>query len=127
MRAIRKQRQSSPSQGRWLIALAGALRCGIRWPFACVLLGVLVAGGASAAEKADPALKRLAKAMGPEDGILKGKVLSQETGELLPAASIYVLDPTTSALVKGGPGSLDGEYELVVPAGTYTVKVSYIA
>jgi outer membrane receptor for ferrienterochelin and colicin len=94
---------------------------------AAVVCALLIATGALAAEKVDPALKRLAKVMQPGDGVLRGKVLSQETGELLPAASIYVQDPKTNALVKGGPGSLDGEYELVVPAGTYNVKVSYIS
>ena len=98
--------------GRWVAAIGCAFLC---------------ATGAPAAEKVDPALKRLAKMMQPGDGVLRGKVLSAETGDLLPAASIYVQDPKTNALVKGAPGSLDGDYEIVVPAGTYNVKVSYIS
>jgi hypothetical protein len=98
--------------GSWVAAIGCALLC---------------ATGAWAADKPDPALKRLAKVMQPGDGVLRGRVLSAETGELLPAASIYVQDPKTNALVKGAPGSLDGDYEIVVPAGTYNVKVSYVS
>ena len=111
MRAIFEHRPVR-AIGRWVAVLGWALVC---------------ATGATAAEKIDPTLKRLAKVMQPGDGVLKGKVLSAETGELLPAASIYVQSPTTHALVKGAPGTLDGDYEIVVPAGTYEVKVSYVS
>jgi outer membrane receptor for ferrienterochelin and colicin len=97
----------------------------------CLGLGLAVFGAGAAAQESPapvhPSLKHLAKVMKPGDGVIRGKVSSADNGELLPAASIYVNDPKTGILVKGAPGSLDGDYEVVVPAGIYNVKVSYIS
>ncbi len=108
---------------------------------AVIAAAFLLAGAASpaAAQKAAPApaagspskvdasLKHLAKHMQPNDGVVRGKILSSETGELLPAATIMVVEPQTGEVVKGAPATLDGTYEIILPAGTYSLRVSYIS
>jgi outer membrane receptor protein involved in Fe transport len=53
---------------------------------------------------------------------LKGYVYDQKTGEAIPGASVY-LEHTDKAVLTG----LDGSFEIKhPPAGTYTLKVSYL-
>ncbi|MFC2101733.1 TonB-dependent receptor [Bacteroidota bacterium] len=51
---------------------------------------------------------------------IKGTVSDATTGETLIGATILYGEG------KGGVSDLDGQYKLSVPAGTYTVKVSYV-
>jgi len=72
-------------------------------------------------------LKRLQHLLGPNDGVILGKFVSAETGEALAAATVMALDPASGSVVHGVQAKLDGTYDLVVPAGTYTLKTSYIS
>ncbi len=87
----------------------------------------LCATAVSGLAQVDSSLKHLAKHMQPTDGVVRGKIVSSETGETLPAATIMALDPDTGELVKGAPASLDGDFEIILPAGSYTIKASYIS
>ncbi|MFP4019288.1 MAG: carboxypeptidase-like regulatory domain-containing protein, partial [Bacteroidales bacterium] len=57
-----------------------------------------------------------------QKGTLRGKVLDRESGETLPGATVAV---------KGKPigttTDFDGNYELKIEPGTYTIEISYVS
>ncbi len=60
-----------------------------------------------------------------QDGTLKGKVTEKDGGAPVPFANISIL--SGSSVVTGGMTDFDGNYTIKpVPAGVYTVKVSYV-
>jgi hypothetical protein len=114
-----RNRPTSPRlTSAWLIALLAA---------ASFSLAPTLIPAAQAQGEIHPSLKRLQHLMGPNDGVIRGKFVSAETGEALAAATVMATNPATGSLVKGVQGKLDGTYEMVVPAGTYTLKTSYIS
>ncbi len=55
-------------------------------------------------------------------GSLTGTVTDAKTGETLAGANVYIVE-----LGRGAATNTDGEYEITeIPAGTYTVRVTYI-
>ena len=57
-----------------------------------------------------------------QEGYIRGTIYDDETGETLPGVNIY-LDGTTY----GNMSDLDGKFNLSVPAGKYTLKISMIS
>lgn len=57
-----------------------------------------------------------------QQGNLRGRVIDAHTGETLVGVTIFVTGTTT-----GTTTDLDGNYDLPVDAGTYTISVSYIS
>lgn len=115
------------AQATWRIAAGLLLALALLAAAAGPVAAQQTAQAPAAGGRVDPSLKHLAKHMAPNDGVVRGKILSAETGELLPAATIMVLDPQTKQVVKGAPATLDGTYEIILPAGTYSLKVTYIS
>lgn len=57
-----------------------------------------------------------------QTGSVSGTVQDTDTGELLPGANIYIVE-----LDRGAATDIDGEYAILgIPAGTYTIRVTYI-
>jgi hypothetical protein len=94
---------------------------------ACLWLAPTLIPAARAQTEIHPSLKRLERVLGPNDGVIRGKFVSAETGEALAAATVMALDPASGNVVRGVQAKLDGTYEMVVPAGAYTLKTSYIS
>lgn len=67
-----------------------------------------------------PTAATATQAPATKEGTLHGTILDSD-GQLIPGASIYIKE-----LGRGTASNLDGEYTLTLPAGTYTVLVSYI-
>ncbi len=57
-----------------------------------------------------------------QTGTLRGKVYDAESGETLIGATVF--EPTTSI---GTATDLDGNFELTLPAGVYTIEISYVS
>ena len=55
-------------------------------------------------------------------GTLKGKITDEKTGETLVGVTLSVLELKTV----GTASDEDGEFELKLPEGTYTVQVRYL-
>ena len=61
-----------------------------------------------------------------QSGLVAGRVSDAATGGPLPGATVQLLD-AQDALVRGGATDVDGDYRLSsVPAGSYTLSVSYL-
>lgn len=57
-----------------------------------------------------------------QTGSVSGIVQDTDTGELLPGANIFIVE-----LDRGAATDIDGEYAILgIPAGTYTIRVTYI-
>ncbi len=57
-----------------------------------------------------------------QQGVIRGQVIDRDTREGLPGANIVVQGTTLGAAT-----DIEGRYEIAnVPAGTYTVSVSYV-
>ncbi len=57
-----------------------------------------------------------------QSGSLSGTVTDAQSGEVLPGANVVIQD-----LQRGAPVNAEGEYEITdIPAGTYTVNVTFI-
>lgn len=59
--------------------------------------------------------------MGQENGTLRGKLIDKGLGEPMMFANVYVTDDPSI----GSETDLDGNYELILPAGTYSISASY--
>ena len=57
-----------------------------------------------------------------QKGTLRGKILDRETGETLPGATIAVKNKPT-----GTTTDFDGNYELKLEPGSYTIEISYVS
>ncbi len=64
----------------------------------------------------------LASLLQAQNGFIRGTVFDDGVGESLPGVTIF-LEGTTS----GTLSDLDGKFNLSVPSGTYTLRVSYIS
>ncbi|ACU61064.1 TonB-dependent receptor [Chitinophaga pinensis] len=57
----------------------------------------------------------------PKPGLVSGRVID-EKGEMLPGATIHIIEVN-----KGMQSSVDGTYNIEIPAGTYTMEVRFIS
>lgn len=58
-----------------------------------------------------------------QKGFIRGDVFDESTGETLPGVTIYVVGPVTTGAIT----DLDGVFNLELPVGTYSLRVSYIS
>ena len=58
---------------------------------------------------------------------IHGKILESETGESLIRATVMVMSPDTTRMIKGGVSAQDGTFSIKnVDDGKYVVKISYV-
>ncbi len=57
-----------------------------------------------------------------QNGFLRGKVIDKKSGETLIGVTIFVEGTTMGTLT-----DFDGNYSMPIPAGTYTIRISYIS
>ena len=58
---------------------------------------------------------------------ITGKVIDSEENFPLEYATISFINKTANTVVTGGITDLDGKFEIVVPSGTYEVKIEYLS
>ena len=56
-----------------------------------------------------------------QSGTLRGSIIEEETGETVPFATVYINEIET-----GTTSDLDGAYSIDLPAGTYSIRYSFI-
>lgn len=61
-----------------------------------------------------------------QDVTVKGRVINAETSEVLEFANVAILSPQDSSLVKGAVSELDGTFSLLLPEGSYLLRVNFI-
>lgn len=59
-------------------------------------------------------------------GTLSGKIIDKNTGEVIPAATIRILDPEDSTLVTGTSSSDEGTFLIPIKQGNYIAQVSFM-
>ncbi|UJP65631.1 outer membrane beta-barrel family protein [Mongoliitalea daihaiensis] len=61
-----------------------------------------------------------------QDVTVKGRVINAETSEVLEFANVAILSPQDSSLIKGAVSELDGTFSLLLPQGSYLLRVNFI-
>ena len=67
-----------------------------------------------------------AKAQNQRQPNIMGQILDASTNEALSFATVSLLDPSDSTLVKGAATDLDGKFELSVRPGSYLLQTNFV-